>query len=427
MSPKRALVVDDSRSARAFLTRMLERHDLTVDAAASAEEALSYLSDRRPDVIFMDHLMPGMDGFQALSAIKNNPRTATIPVMMYTSQEGELYLSQARALGAIGVLPKQIQPTDVTRALEQLKLVGVDVSPLSTAERKVLRVPEPPPAVEAGDLRQYIQQQMESHTGRVVNELRQLMNEHHAPAEELRDPAPLARKPARNSKLTLAAMIVGGFLLVTVFYFWLRASSELADLQQQLTVSQADLAAAKLELAQRARGPGVAGATAATDANSLSLPVPFGELPLSGSRVERLQALLGRLVSQGFKGVVQIHAVAGRYCLVSGANDAVALAPDEMPVAKCDQLGNPLGDPSVASQRESVAFANLLAAQRKSLGEAIDIQVTGGGVDENAHAYPDQTEGVTAAEWNRVAAANNRVDVRWRAASAKTAQAGSDR
>ena len=56
-----------------------------------------------------------MDGFEALTAIKNDPRTATIPVMMYTSQEGELYFSQARALGAMGVLPKQTKPADVSR------------------------------------------------------------------------------------------------------------------------------------------------------------------------------------------------------------------------------------------------------------------------------------------------------------------------
>ena len=124
MSAKRALIVDDSRSARTFLTRILERYDLQVDAAASAEEAIEYLIRQRPDVIFLDHLMPGMDGFQALAAIKTNPRTATIPVMMYTSQEGELYLSQARALGAMGVLPKQTRPADVSLALEKLRLLG---------------------------------------------------------------------------------------------------------------------------------------------------------------------------------------------------------------------------------------------------------------------------------------------------------------
>src|SRR3984957_16165657 len=124
MTTRRALVVDDSKSARAFLTRILERYELAVDGVESAEQAIEYLTIQRPDVIFMDHLMPGMDGFQAVQAIKNNPRTATIPIMMYTSQEGELYLSQARALGAIGVLPKQIKPTDVTKVLYQLNLAA---------------------------------------------------------------------------------------------------------------------------------------------------------------------------------------------------------------------------------------------------------------------------------------------------------------
>jgi len=120
---KRALIVDDSRSARVILSRMLEQQGLTVDTAESAEQALEYLQRSRPDVIFMDHLMPGMDGFQAVQTIKADPLTATIPLMMYTSQEGELYVSQARALGAVGVLPKTVRPVDVSRILYQLHLL----------------------------------------------------------------------------------------------------------------------------------------------------------------------------------------------------------------------------------------------------------------------------------------------------------------
>jgi CheY-like chemotaxis protein len=67
--------------------------------------------------------MPGMDGFQAVQAIKSDVQTATIPLMMYTSQEGELYVSQARALGAVGVLPKTVRPVDVSRVLYQLHLL----------------------------------------------------------------------------------------------------------------------------------------------------------------------------------------------------------------------------------------------------------------------------------------------------------------
>ena len=72
----------------------------------------------------MDHLMPGMDGFEAVTAIKRNPKTATIPIMMYTSQKGDVYVGQARALGAVGVLPKEVEPVEVSKILESLHIVG---------------------------------------------------------------------------------------------------------------------------------------------------------------------------------------------------------------------------------------------------------------------------------------------------------------
>ena len=133
MPAKRALVVDDSRSARAFLTRLLDKYGLEVHPADSAEAAIQYLTTGQPDVIFMDHLMPGMDGFQAVQAIKANPMTASIPIVMYTSQEGELYLGQARALGAFGVLPKQIKPADIAAVLQQLNLIEERRFPLDVA------------------------------------------------------------------------------------------------------------------------------------------------------------------------------------------------------------------------------------------------------------------------------------------------------
>ncbi|HTU67965.1 MAG TPA: response regulator [Steroidobacteraceae bacterium] len=164
MSAKRALVVDDSKSARLFLSRILERHEIAVDAAESAEQAIDYLTRTKPDVIFMDHMMPGMDGFQAVQSIKNNPRTSSIPILMYTSQEGDLYLGQARALGAEGVLPKQIKQADVTRMLYQLRLVadrrgeerieftpiapGADLMPANESAIIVT----PPPAVDVPTL-----------------------------------------------------------------------------------------------------------------------------------------------------------------------------------------------------------------------------------------------------------------------------------
>ena len=119
-----ALIVDDSKSACVVLKRVLETHNLDVDTAESAEDALDYLVEHRPNVIFMDHLMPGMDGFEAVSTIKRNPKTATIPIMMYTSKKGEVYVGQARALGAVGVLPKEVAPVQVSKVLKSLHIIG---------------------------------------------------------------------------------------------------------------------------------------------------------------------------------------------------------------------------------------------------------------------------------------------------------------
>jgi CheY-like chemotaxis protein len=94
--------------------------------------------------------MPGMDGFQAVQSIKNNPRTSTIPILMYTSQEGDLYLGQARALGAEGVLPKQIKQSDVTKMLYQLRLVSDRRGTLEqTTFTRLAAAPEHPAANEA--------------------------------------------------------------------------------------------------------------------------------------------------------------------------------------------------------------------------------------------------------------------------------------
>src|ERR1041385_7081247 len=153
MSAKRALVVDDSKSARLFLSRILERHEIAVDAAETAEQAIEYLTRNRPDVIFMDHMMPGMDGFQAVQSIKNNPRTSAIPILMYTSQEADLYLGQARALGAEGVLPKQIKQSDVTKMLYQLRIVadrrGEEQSPFARMGPAARLAPANESAIEA--------------------------------------------------------------------------------------------------------------------------------------------------------------------------------------------------------------------------------------------------------------------------------------
>jgi len=124
---QRVLIVDDSKTAQIRLRKMLTQYDIIVDVSFSAEEALGYLSYRHPAVIFMDHHMEGMDGFEALKIIKANPKTAMIPVIMYTAQKGDVYVGQARALGALDILSKEaIKPSNLQRVLSSLKILPKD-------------------------------------------------------------------------------------------------------------------------------------------------------------------------------------------------------------------------------------------------------------------------------------------------------------
>ena len=120
----RVLLVDDSKSARFALRKLLEKTGLEVDVAESAEEALGYLNDNHPDVIFMDHFMPGMDGFQATEEIKQRPDRSGIPIIMCTSKEDPDYIEQARAHGALDILPKPATSEALSRFIGQTGRYG---------------------------------------------------------------------------------------------------------------------------------------------------------------------------------------------------------------------------------------------------------------------------------------------------------------
>lgn len=126
MAIKNALLVDDSKVARFALSKLLESRDMDVNMAGSAEEALDFLSNNgRPDVIFMDHLMPGMNGVEATKAIKGNPDTAGIPIIMCTSKKSSSFMDEARNFGVYNILTKPPHNDGLNSLLDQL---AVDVA-----------------------------------------------------------------------------------------------------------------------------------------------------------------------------------------------------------------------------------------------------------------------------------------------------------
>jgi CheY-like chemotaxis protein len=103
-----------------MLRKMLQGFGMTVDTVDSAEEALDYLNSQKPDAIFMDHTMPGMDGLTALRRIRSEPDTAAIPVAMYTSKDEPIYRNEAHIAGAVGVLGKPATSDALGAILEQM-------------------------------------------------------------------------------------------------------------------------------------------------------------------------------------------------------------------------------------------------------------------------------------------------------------------
>lgn len=139
MDIKNALLVDDSKVARFTLSKLLKGSNMAVSTAGSAEEALDLLSNsERPDVIFIDHLMPGMNGVEAARAIRNNPTTAHIPIVMCTSGKSAEFEEAAREMGVDEILPKPPALDGVTRVLEKLR-ARPEAEPVTVSEES--RVP----------------------------------------------------------------------------------------------------------------------------------------------------------------------------------------------------------------------------------------------------------------------------------------------
>jgi CheY-like chemotaxis protein len=434
MARKRALVVDDSKSARVILSRMLEKYDIEVDMAESAEQAIEYLKHERPDAIFMDHLMPGMDGLQAVQAIKSNPQTAMIPIMMYTSQEGELYVGQARALGAMGVLPKQVRPVDVSKVLYELHLLpdrrDMTEPALAPVELGSAGTPEAKPAPpqdwgrrleaavkeQAVDIRRFIVASLDSFASRVVNDVRDALP---VAANDAVAPVAVVQPRVWPWAAALATLAVVAVILALG---WARA-------REDLTKARADVAAlaaanAGLEhtheefdaIAKQvsALATSVAGLTPTPAVGAAPParvePVPYGEIPFDRSRLDALRDYLSKLEAQGFHGTVKITSATGAFCLSGNPTDGFVPASGSTLVSKCDLLGNPFEEGLTSQQRQSLAFANLVASVRQRSAGAITVVIDSAASTRVAAPYPPRTESLTAGEWNRAAAANNRVE-----------------
>ena len=100
------LVIDDDASIRSLLTDVLEVEGFTVRTAEDGFAGLRLIAADRPDCVVLDVMMPGMDGFDVLRAVRADPRLAGLPVVMFSAAADPGRVTAATALGAQGYLVK---------------------------------------------------------------------------------------------------------------------------------------------------------------------------------------------------------------------------------------------------------------------------------------------------------------------------------
>ncbi len=117
----RILLVDDSPTENFSIGSMLGRHGHDVIAAESGEEGMRLAREHHPDLILMDIVMPGLNGFQATRQLTRDPRTAAIPVVILTSKTQDSDRVWAQRQGAKDYLTKPVEEvvllSTITRVL----------------------------------------------------------------------------------------------------------------------------------------------------------------------------------------------------------------------------------------------------------------------------------------------------------------------
>ncbi|MCC5857248.1 MAG: response regulator [Ectothiorhodospiraceae bacterium] len=184
MEISKALVVDDSRLARVALSKLLGRRGVDVDTADCGEEALDYLAQTSPDVVFIDYMMPDMDGFQAAQAIRRLPGGEFLPLVMYTSQDSPEDRQRARELGIQGFLVKPTSDEGLDTVLEDLRAY-LATRPDRRADRAAVSEPLPMDGPEAGDL----SAELQAHYSEIAPDV-------------VPEPAPEPAPPVEESALT---------------------------------------------------------------------------------------------------------------------------------------------------------------------------------------------------------------------------------
>jgi CheY-like chemotaxis protein len=444
MATKRALIVDDSKTAQFRLRKLLREYDLKIVAVDSAEAALSYLSSNEPDVVFLDHMMPGLDGFRALQIIKSHPETAPIPVIMYTSKTGDLYASEARALGALDILNKD----SVDAAQLRQVLSSIYIYPNKQAENEAVPVLVPEPNATSRNSEEFLSVELRLHeleraiddnqrivTSRLVREiqavrhgLRKVLGEvaelkHQHTANAPTPPAPTKRRAGRYWSVVATVLLLSG---VGAFLYWAPEIYQKAD--QVVAIVQEEVSKYRDKGASFQRTnteswavtdtqPYLQQATVAEGDRSMDL-LPelswaFNQNSIQDFHAEgvdplltqRLDELASRLAKRNFQGSIELLVTGGDFCVVTNLSGKPRLPHIGAQMRDCMLMSELYGAEATHSKAQRLRSALAKAAALDERRITVNVMP----INETYESYPVMDARMPAKDWNEAARKNNRV------------------
>jgi twitching motility two-component system response regulator PilG len=113
----KAMVIDDSKTIRRTAETLLKKVGCEVTTALDGFDALSKIADQKPDIIFIDIMMPRLDGYQTCALIKNNKEYKNIPVIMLSSKDGLFDKAKGRIVGSDQYLTKPFSRDELLSAI----------------------------------------------------------------------------------------------------------------------------------------------------------------------------------------------------------------------------------------------------------------------------------------------------------------------
>ncbi|HSG26481.1 MAG TPA: response regulator [Anaerolineales bacterium] len=121
---KNILIIDDDPATTRLLEVLLTREGYNILTENLSDNALQTTKNFKPNLIFLDLMMPGVDGFEVCQEMKNDPELADIPILMFTSASQAEIRKQALAVGINEYITKPIHPNDLKQKIREWLDIG---------------------------------------------------------------------------------------------------------------------------------------------------------------------------------------------------------------------------------------------------------------------------------------------------------------